>query len=110
MLIIALIGVNLAAAHMLLKSDPILGFGTVYAPGYSESRFHRIRVGMTPAEVEAILGPPLLRGDWGCLTQSTDWDTWRYSQQHHYTANFWRRWVMFEKGKVVHVVSDFWVD
>jgi hypothetical protein len=111
MLIIALIGVNLAAARVLLKSDCFFGFGTVYAPGYSESRFHRIRVGMTPAEVEAIMGEPLLKGDWGCLTPSTgDSETWRYSNQHHYTANFWRRWVIFQKGKVVYVVSDFWVD
>jgi hypothetical protein len=113
MLIIALIGVNLAAARMLFQSDCFFGFGTVYAQGYSESRFHRVRVGMNPAEVEAIMGEPLLKGDWGCLIASPspgDRDTWRYSNQHHYTANFWRRWVIFEKGKVVDVVSDFWVD
>jgi hypothetical protein len=113
MLIIAFICINLAAARMLLESDCFFGFGTVYAPGYSESRFHRIRVGMTPAEVEMIMGEPLQKGDWGCLTPSPstgDRDTWRYSNQHDYTANFWRRWVIFEKGKVVDVVSDFWVD
>jgi hypothetical protein len=110
MFIIALIDINLAAARMFLKNDHFFGFGTVYAPGYSERRFHRLRVGMTPVEVEAIMGPPLFKGDWGCLTAPTDRDIWRYSNQHHYLANYWRRWVIFEKGKVVEVVSDFWVD
>ena len=32
---------------------------TVYAPGYTDSTFRRVRVGMTEAEVRKLLGPPL---------------------------------------------------
>jgi hypothetical protein len=110
MLIIALISVNIAAARMLLKSDAFFGFGTIYAPGYSERRFHRIRVGMTCAEVEAIMGRPLDKVDWSFGTAPKDREMWRYSKQHNALANCWRRWVLFEKGKVLEVVSDFWVD
>jgi hypothetical protein len=111
MLIIALFGVNLAAAACSSGATPFSASAQSMRRGSSESRFQRIRVGMTTAEVEAILGPPLLKGDWGCLTPSPgDRDTWRYSNQHHYAANFWRRCVIFEKGKVVDLVSDFRVD
>ena len=35
---------------------------TVYADGYSESKFRSIRVGMTVRQVEEIMGPPLMKG------------------------------------------------
>src|ERR1700677_330562 len=37
---------------------------TVYADGYSESKFRSIRAGMTARQVEAIMGPPLMKGLW----------------------------------------------
>jgi hypothetical protein len=110
MLIIALIAINLTDVRMLLWTDHFLGFGTVYAPGYSEDRFQRLRVGMTASEVEAIVGRPLGRSDWGSGPTPTAQELWQYSSHHDHTANFWRRWALVENGKVVHVFNDFWVD
>jgi outer membrane protein assembly factor BamE (lipoprotein component of BamABCDE complex) len=40
------------------------GDSTIYAQGYSESKFRSLRVGMTPRQVEEIMGPPFERGQW----------------------------------------------
>jgi hypothetical protein len=62
---------------------------------------------MTTAEVEAVMGPPLRKVAWG--TPADD-EMWFYSDQFNYTANFWRRWLHFQNGKVLVVIDDFWVD
>jgi hypothetical protein len=82
-----------------------LGESTVYAKGYTLSRLRSIRIGMTAAEVGAIMGPPLRQGPWGGLPV-----VWFYSDQKTGEDNFWRRWVVFDKGRVVEVINDFWMD
>ena len=110
MVIVAVLGIHLAFVRLLLKNDPFFGFGTVYSSGYSESRFGTLRAGMTHEEVEAIVGPPFCKVAWDQPTNPLDREMWYYSNHHIYTANFRRRWVLFEKGKVLEVINDFWVD
>jgi hypothetical protein len=84
-------------------------FGTVYASGYSESAFRRVRIGMTPEEVESILGPPLRRD-----STSQRWspcDNWMYSDPPHGLGeDYWRKWVMFQDGKVVYIDNNYYFD
>jgi hypothetical protein len=66
---------------------------------------------MTPAQVEAIVGRPLSKNNnWGSGPNPTESEMWMYSSHRSDTANFWRRWVLFDKGKVVDVINDFWID
>jgi hypothetical protein len=66
-LVSMLVGVTVVAAVEARTIDGfdgtvsllILGDHTQYAPSYSDSGWRRIRTGMTPIEVEGILGRPL---------------------------------------------------
>jgi hypothetical protein len=107
---IAVIALHLAFARLLLQNDPFFGFCTFYSARYSESRFNTIRVGMTGAEVEGVIGPPLRKQRWNEHAGPPNEEMWEYSARRDVTANFWRRWVLFENDKVSHVISDFWVD
>jgi hypothetical protein len=65
MVAVALIGSWLGTARWWVDHN----VATVYASGYSEGGFRRVRIGMTPGEVESILGRPLRKGSdserWG---------------------------------------------
>jgi hypothetical protein len=106
MLLVAWIGICLATARALLHSEPMLGFGTVYSEQFSERAFNSVRVGMNRGQVEQTIGRPLRKVPWGSASQ----EMWYYSDQPDPTANFWRRWVLFENGKVTWIANDFWVD
>jgi hypothetical protein len=110
MVAVAWIGIYLATLRALLVSDPFLGFGTIYSEGYSEGRFNTLRVGMGPGEVESIVGRPLGKVPWNQHMGPHDEEMWYYSDRLDETANYHRRWVVFENGKVVVVINDFWVD
>jgi hypothetical protein len=110
MVIVAVVGIHLAFLRLILMSDPFFGFGTVYSERFSEGRFNTIRVGMTGEEVEALVGPPLGKVPWSSPPNPQDTEMWFYSKRPNDTSNYWRRWVVFEKGKVVTVTSDFWFD
>jgi hypothetical protein len=107
MMAIALLGVGLGTARWWVRYH----FETVYAPGYSESQFLRVRVGMTPMEVESMLSHPIRK-------ESTSqggffYEKWIYSEPPpHGTIgdNYWRRWVFFENGKVSTIVDDYYED
>jgi outer membrane protein assembly factor BamE (lipoprotein component of BamABCDE complex) len=90
-----------------LLASAILGESTVYAKGYSEHRFRTIKVGMTASQVEAIMGTPLRKGLHPAFGLP---DPWFYTYHEDMTANYKRRWVVFNNGKVVNVINDFWVD
>ena len=79
------------------------GNNTVYAKGYTDARFRSIRLGMTAIQVEATLGPPLKIAPFGGMPS-----VWYYTDQETDWDNFWRRWVVFERGRVVEIISDFW--
>ena len=96
--------------RLLLNNDPLFGFCTFYSERYSESRFNSLRVGMTREEVEAIVGPPLRKVPWNESAGSPHEEMWQYSDRRDYTANYWRRWVLFEDDKVLEIISDFWFD
>lgn len=110
MVVVALIGLHLAAMRALLFHEPFFGFNTIYSEQYDEGRFLSLRVGMTRAEVQAILGRPLRIAPWNGNTGPQVEEMWFYSDQPDVTANFYRRWVYFKDGKAVAVINDFWVD
>src|SRR4051794_22008714 len=75
MLGVAIAGIVLAFARCLFIDNrpgdipaaaiaALDGHYTLYAKGYSESRFRSLRVGMRTRQVEDILGPPLEKGKW----------------------------------------------
>jgi hypothetical protein len=93
------------ALLLVLTVPRMIMQSTVYAPGYSWQKFGSIRQGMTPIQVEAVLGPPLKRVSWGGFS-----DVSFYSDQKTITDNFWRQWVVWKDGKVDFVISDYWDD
>jgi hypothetical protein len=110
MVIVSLIGIHLATLRALLVRDPFFGFSTFYSGGYSESRFLTLRGGMSYAEVEATVGRPLRKVPWNHHMEPHDIEMWQYSDRPDQEGNYWRRSVLFENGKVVNVINDFWVD
>jgi hypothetical protein len=86
-------------------------FWTVYAPGYSESQFQRVRIGMTPNEVESIMGGPIRKDS--TSQRWSPFETWIYSEpppDGTIGDNYWRGWVLFNDGKVAAIVNDYYED
>ena len=91
-----------AALH-LLYNDPA---ATVYASGFSESRFSQVQPGMSRAEVEGLLGPPLRRWHRDFVDCA-----WSYSWQRRGDDSFDLRNVIFNRDGTVHVAfREFYVD
>jgi hypothetical protein len=104
---VAILAICLAfVRYYFFYVDPFNGFGTIYSQQYSEDKFNSLRAGMTTKQLEAIMGPPLEKIP---LNDGT-MEHWLYSVPPHYEANYWRRWVLVAKGRVIGVVKDFWVD
>ncbi|AMV38254.1 hypothetical protein [Planctomyces sp. SH-PL62] len=59
MLLVAAVAVVAASPRFLSAAYKFLSDSTVYAPGYTETGFESIRLGMRRAEVLSRLGPPL---------------------------------------------------
>ena len=76
---------------------------TVYATGYSDSDFRRIRAGMTKGEVTKLLGPPIDEFiDRTRLIQ-------RWSKSAH-DSSYRTRVIHFENHIVVEKLTGFYVD
>ena len=91
-----------AALH-LLNHDPT---ATVYASGFSELRFSQVQPGMSRAEVEELLGPPLRRWHRDFVDCA-----WSYSWQRRGDDSFDRRTVNFNRdGTVNRAFRKFYVD
>jgi hypothetical protein len=90
-----------------LVMSVFLGEATVYAKGFSESKFRCIKVGMRAEDLQAVMGPPLKRSPWGPFPE-----VWLYTNQRTITDNFWRRWVVVDDKahKVAMIIDDFWED
>ena len=76
---------------------------TVYSKGYSESNFQSLRVGMTPDQVEGLMGRPLKK-----ITMES-FHVWWYSESPG-SNDFQRRHVVFREGRVCDIINDFYVD
>lgn len=81
---------------------------TVYASGYSDEGFRRIRPGMSEQEVVDLLGAPLekysFEDDHGVQRVG-----WRYSKSAH-GQSFRIRAVVFDEGRVKSVFREFYLD
>jgi hypothetical protein len=79
---------------------------TVYAVGFDETKFQQLRIGMSQAEVEAAVGQPLDK-----VPKLDDVpEMWFYSEGETAVDDYWRRWVMFENGRVSQILCDYWED
>jgi hypothetical protein len=79
--------------------------GTVWAPGFKESTFSKISVGMPSLEVFRLLGDPIRKDcdHTGCL--------WIYTWQNTGTADFDKRWLDIDlAGRVKEVKKSFFID
>jgi hypothetical protein len=133
MVAVAVVGIVLVLAKYLFidnRPGDILaaaisalgGHYTVYADGYSESKFRSIRVGMTVRQVEEILGPPLVQGQWqvpngnGPITPGIGAldDIWYYTRGGKHvqqgTVSHWKRAVLFRNGVVWGTDSTYYLD
>jgi len=80
--------------------------GTVWANGFSEQAFNKIKIGMTMEQTASILGEPL-RKDNDCSNQCF----WTYAWQDTQTADFDQRSVVFSNQKqVVEIRKGFFID
>jgi hypothetical protein len=133
MVLVAIVGVVLALAkYFFIENRPtdilaaalgaLDGEYTVYAEGFSEYSFRSIRVGMSIRQVEAIMGPPLEKGQWqvpsgsGPVTPGVGPldDIWDYTRGGKHVpgriASYWRRAVFFRNGVVCSVDSTYLLD
>jgi hypothetical protein len=82
---------------------------TAYPEKYSERKFARIRVGMTPDQVTALVGPPLEQSEWEISTNIAAW--WRYSRPASKSGHYHYRALQFStQGAVVKVHRSFYFD
>src|SRR5262249_46460988 len=114
--------IDISPGDILLAAISALeGHFTVYAKGYSESRFRSLRVGMTARQVEDIMGLPLERGHWldpgdngvgRPITpgEGSPSDLWYYTLAGKAKGNCWRREVWFRKGVLYRTESAFYLD
>jgi len=81
--------------------------GTRFAPGFSEENFDRVTRGMTPTEVNALLGVPLdTRG-------RRNQETWSYSSDSSARGGDWAwlaREVVFDDRRVVETTRRIYYD
>ena len=133
MVAVAIAGVDVAVAkYLCIDNRPadllaaatgaLDGEYTVYADGYSESNFRSIRVGMTMHQVEAIMGPPLMKGLWQVPNGSGPFkpgldrvdEVWHYARggKHvqYRTASHWRKAVLFRHAIVLGTDSTYYID
>lgn len=100
MVVIVIAGFSMfAIRHMLFAN-------TVYSTGFDEIRFQQVRDGMTSAEVEALVGPPLEKVPWpeeGVVI-------WLYTDKRYNRGNYWKRDVFMNNGKVDRIISMYWID
>ena len=79
--------------------------GTVWAPGFKESEFAKVREGMKAGEVLNLLGEPLRRD---CDKNDC---FWIYTWQNTGTADFDQRWVIVDANEhVIEIRKSFFID
>lgn len=78
---------------------------THYAPGFTEAKFASLKEGMTAAEVETIMGPPLAR-----IEYKDGEVLWTYSDRDDDTCGYEKRCVHLESGKVTIIEKMTWIE
>lgn len=79
---------------------------TVYAAGYSDAAFKRVRVGMSETDVAELLGEPL---EFYAVEGTPDLVGWRYSRSAR-DASYHVRAVLFRDRRVVEIFCEFYLD
>lgn len=97
--LIALDGIGGVIFPLISRTD------TRYAPGFSHRAFLKISPGMTTAEVEQRLGPPLKK----YVVRRTGEIGWKYSLTPS-DASYRIRIIFFQDGRVSERRSDFYAD
>jgi hypothetical protein len=113
--VVTLLASILAGAHAwTLDGIEGLVFGsflredTVYAPGYTDSGFRRVAVGMSRSQVEALIGAP--QHEWpvgGDTDRSGVGARWSHSPGD---THFRCRVLLFRNDVVVEKHTEFYVD
>jgi hypothetical protein len=81
---------------------------TVYAPGYSDAGFRKVRIGMTREQVYALIGPP--QRSWPVENADGTADSgarWSHSPGD---TNFRCRVVLFASDRVSDKHAEFYLD
>jgi len=76
---------------------------TIFAPGYSDESFRRVRLQMSMDEVRSLLGPPLAVGEVGDRT------SWAYAKSPGDKSRRIRT-IVFRDDFVAKVIHRFYVD
>jgi hypothetical protein len=101
MIVISVIGFAMFVVQQMFFAN------TVYSVGYDESRFRKVHVGMTSAEVEELLGPPLEK----VPLPQVGVVIWLYTdRRHNRSGDYSKRDVWVEDDKVCNVVNIYWHD
>jgi hypothetical protein len=80
--------------------------GTIWAPGFSEANFSKIKLTMHKEEVLKLVGRPLSNID-----DCDDICTWAYTRQDAGTSDFDQRWVDFDNNnRVSGIRKSFFID
>ncbi len=72
---------------------------TIYSPQFTAMGWWRVQMGMTPNEVQRLIGPPLRKHG----------STWKYTS-YGPSETYHRREVRFANGVVVEKVAELYVD
>ena len=84
------------------------GGDTVYASGYSDIGFLRVKPGMTTEQVKSLLGTPL--DAYGNVTHHPGWEMgMRWTKTAH-DSHYRVRVVLFQNNIVVEKHAEFYVD
>jgi len=80
--------------------------GTIWAKGFTEENFNKVRVGMPKKQVLSLLGKPL-----NDISQPDNSRFWYYTHHDSGTSDFDQRWVVFNSdNRVEEVRKSFYID
>jgi len=82
---------------------------TLYAKGYSESRFRTVRIGMTTRQVKNLLGAPL-NWDTPETSEASGEGIWCYTRPGKSPGSYWVRHIAFRNGVVDDINMHFYMD